>query len=55
MAESGQRGDQSPFGYTHLGNWHEFRSQVPLMGLIPDTTSPDPTEFQDALSARRCV
>ena|SRR5439155_26000986 len=36
----------SAFGYIHLGNLYKFRSQVPLMGLIPDTTSPDHTEFQ---------
>jgi len=42
----------SAFGYIHLGNWHEFRSQVLLIGPIPDTTSPDHTEFHDALSTR---
>ena len=42
----------SAFGYIHLGNWHELRSQIPLMGRIPDTTSPDHTEFQDALATR---
>ncbi len=42
----------SAFGYIHLGNWNEFRSQVPLIGPIPDATSPDHTEFQDALSPR---
>ena len=28
----------STLRYIYLGGWHGFRSQVPLMNVLPDTT-----------------